>query len=82
MTIPSSYDLPAGYDSWLQSQPHQALIQEPNQYFTIEFGDDNNTYTKESYKTLSSVKKEAERLFKRFGFARVLDEDGIELERW
>lgn len=82
MTFSPQQDLPAGYDSWKQSQPHQELIPEPNQNFIIEFGNDINTFTKESYKTFSSVKKEAERLFNRFGFARVLDESGVELERW
>lgn len=82
MTIPSSYDLPQGYDSWLQSQPHQAEVIEQDENFTIEFGDDVATFIKQTRKTLTSAKQEANRLFNRFGFARLLDESGVELERW
>lgn len=80
MTIPQSYDLPAKYDLWLTTPPD--YIEEQDENFTIEFGDDVNTYTKDTYKTLTSAKQEAERLFKRFGFARLLNESGVELERW
>ena len=80
MTIPSSYDLPHGYDSWKQSQPQ--CTEEQDENFTIEFGDDVATFTKQTYKTLTSAKQEAKRLFTRFGFARLLDDNNNEIERW
>lgn len=82
MTIPATYDLPAGYDNWKQSQPDSQLVSERNQQFTIEFGDDQNTFTKETYKTLSSAMQEAKRLFMRFGYAILTDEFGNEMGRW
>jgi hypothetical protein len=80
MTIPSSYDLPAKYDQWLSTPPDSKPEEDEN--FTIEFGDDVATFRKQTYKTLTSAKQEANRLFNRFGFARLLDESGVELERW
>ena len=80
MTIPQSYDLPVKFDQWLTTPPD--YVPEQDEHFTIEFGDDVATFTKQTYKTLTSAKQEAKRLFMRFGFARLLDDNNNEIERW
>jgi hypothetical protein len=80
MTIPQSYDLPTKYDQWLTTPLDSP--EEQDEHFVIEFGDDVATFSKNTYKTLTSAKQEAERLFNRFGFARLLDESNVEIERW